>query len=51
MGAYSHQQDPANEYVMITAKTGWKNLTNFWNESQENLYQKWNEINESYKKC
>merc|ERR1719150_218737 len=29
MGAYSHQQDPTNDYVMITAATGWKNLTNF----------------------
>lgn len=48
MGAYSHQQDPANDYVLITAATGWKNLTHFWEVPQETLYQKWKEIKSSY---
>ena len=29
MGAYSHQQDPTNDYLLVTASTGWTNLTNF----------------------
>ena len=48
MGAYSHQQDPTNDYLLVTALTGWTNLTNFWNVSQEDLYKKWTEIKESY---
>ena len=48
MGAYSHQQDPTNDYLLVTAATGWTNLTNFWNVSQEDLYKKWTEIKESY---
>ena len=24
LGAYTNQQDPSNDYVLITAKTGWK---------------------------
>jgi len=48
MGAYSHQQDPTNDYLLVTASTGWTNLTNFWNVSQEDLYKKWTEIKESY---
>ena len=48
MGAYTYQQDPSNDYVLITAKTGWKTLTNFWNEPKESLYKKWDEIKASY---
>ena len=48
MGAYSHQQDPTNDYLLVTASTGWTNLTNFWNVSEEDLYKKWTEIKESY---
>ena len=48
MGAYSYQQDPTNDYLLVTASTGWTNLTNFWNVSQEDLYKKWTEIKESY---
>ena len=33
---------------LVTASTGWTNLTNFWNVSQEDLYKKWTEIKESY---
>ena len=48
MGAYSYQQDPGNDYLLVTAKTGWTNLTNFWNLPQKDLYKKWNEIKQSY---
>jgi len=26
MGAYSHGKDPTNEYLLLTAKTGWEAL-------------------------
>jgi len=41
MGAYSYAQDPGNEYLLITAQTGWENLSQFWNTSEEHLYRKW----------
>jgi len=41
MGAYSYEQDPGNQYLLITAKTGWKNLTEFWEMSQAQLYSAW----------
>jgi hydroxylysine kinase len=49
MGAYSHQQDPTNDYLLVTAATGWKNLTRFWNLPKADLYQKWDEIKKSYR--
>ena len=48
MGAYSHQQDPSNDYLLITAQTGWKNLTHFWNLEQDQLYKLWNSIEKTY---
>lgn len=48
MGAYSHQQDPTNDYLLVTAQTGWKNLSNFWNLEQKELYEKWEKIQASY---
>jgi len=48
MGAYSHQQDPTNDYLLVTASTGWTNLTNFWNVPQKDLYKKWTDIKNSY---
>lgn len=48
MGAYSYQQDPTNDYLLVTAKTGWKNLRNFWKVSQEDLYLKWDQIKQTY---
>jgi hypothetical protein len=26
MGAYTHSQDPSNDYVLTTSKTGWTKL-------------------------
>ncbi len=48
MGAYSHQQDPDNDYLLVTAPTGWKNLTSFWSLSKKDLYAKWHSIIDSY---
>jgi len=48
LGAYTNQQDPSNEYVLITAKTGWRNLRRFWECSKEELYKQWAEITNSY---
>lgn len=48
MGAYSAQQDPGNEYLLITAKTGWETLTEFWNISQDELYSRWDGVLETY---
>ena len=39
MGAYSYAQDPGNEYLLITAKTGWKTLADFWSVEQGQLYR------------
>lgn len=44
MGAYSYSQDPGNEYLLITAKTGWKTLQEFWDVKENELYQQWDEI-------
>jgi len=48
MGAYSYEQDPGNEYLLITSKNGWKILHDFWNVSEDQLYRKWSEIVEEY---
>lgn len=41
MGAYSYAQDPGNEYLLITAKTGWDTLAAFWALGREELYREW----------
>jgi len=48
MGAYSYSQDPGNEYLLITSKTGWETLTDFWSLSREELYREWDRIIEGY---
>merc|ERR1711892_971856 len=48
MGAYSYSQDPGNEYLLITAKTGWKTLTDFWSLEQDQLYREWDVIISKY---
>ena len=48
MGAYSYAQDPGNEYLLITSKTGWQILTQFWSLSQEQLYKQWDEVIKEY---
>jgi len=48
MGAYSYSQDPGNEYLLITAKTGWKTLSDFWSVEEADLYREWDSIISSY---
>jgi len=48
MGAYSYAQDPGNEYLLITAKTGWKTLADFWSVEQNQLYKQWDTIISTY---
>jgi len=43
MGAYSYQQDPGNEYLLITSKTGWSILEEFWQVPIQQLYSDWDE--------
>ena len=51
LGAYSHSFDPTNDYVLTTAKTGWKTLAEFWDTPSAELYENWEKIINSYEKC
>ncbi|KAK2582677.1 hypothetical protein KPH14_004951 [Odynerus spinipes] len=42
MGAYSHFQDPQNNYLLITQKTGWTLLQKLWPMSEEEISRVWN---------
>jgi len=35
MGAYTYSLDPGNEYLLITAKTGWALLERVWKEKSD----------------
>ena len=48
MGAYSYCQDPGNDYLLITSKTGWQTLTTFWELPQAELYSQWDSVISSY---
>lgn len=48
LGAYSHQNDPDNEYLLITAAKGWKILQDFWNTPKNEVIARWKEIVHSY---
>ena len=41
------QQEP-DEYVLITAKTGWKTLAEFWRMPSDELNKVWTDIVETY---
>ncbi|RUS86309.1 hypothetical protein EGW08_005894 [Elysia chlorotica] len=47
-GAYTYHLDPTNEYVLDTAKFGWKALTQFWEADPEKLLDRWDEIIQKY---
>jgi hydroxylysine kinase len=47
LGAHSYLQEP-DEYVLTTAKTGWKTLSNFWEMPSDELYSGWNTIIKNY---
>ena len=48
MGAYSYSQDPGNEYLLITSRTGWETLSSFWRLSEAELYAGWDQVISSY---
>jgi hypothetical protein len=39
MSAYSHSKDPANDYLLITAKTGWDALRLCLSMPEQHLLQ------------
>ncbi|KOC68389.1 Aminoglycoside phosphotransferase domain-containing protein 1 [Habropoda laboriosa] len=41
MGAYSHLNDPQNEYLLVTQKSGWTLLKKLWPLSQDNVLRNW----------
>lgn len=49
MGEYTYSQDPGNEYLLVTAKNGWKRLRELWNTPEDHLYAGWKDIIESYR--
>ncbi|XP_076052300.1 hydroxylysine kinase [Oratosquilla oratoria] len=48
MGAYTHEQDPGNEYVLVTSTKGWSVLDNFWKTPDDEIIRKWKSIAQSY---
>ncbi|XP_021917211.1 hydroxylysine kinase isoform X1 [Zootermopsis nevadensis] len=49
MGAYSYQQDPKNEYLIITSQRGWNVLRLLWNTPQSDLINRWRKTVPLYK--
>lgn len=50
LGAYSNKYlDPDNEYLLETARKGWKNLEAFWKLPKEEVLKTWLEISEKAK--
>ncbi|GFT45190.1 hydroxylysine kinase [Nephila pilipes] len=46
--AYSYRTDPKNSYLLTSAKNGWSRLEQICSISNEDLLQKWKEIQENY---
>ncbi|GFT45191.1 hydroxylysine kinase [Nephila pilipes] len=46
--AYSYRTDPKNSYLLTSAKNGWSRLEQICSISNEELLQKWKEIQENY---
>ncbi|CAK9300321.1 unnamed protein product [Gordionus sp. m RMFG-2023] len=44
MGEYTYSLDPGNEYLLSSAKRGWKVLDKIWEVDKEPLYNLWDEI-------
>ena len=50
IGAYSNKYlDPENEYLLESARHGWKNLEAFWKLPKEEVLKTWREISEKTK--
>lgn len=41
MGVYSYLQDPQNDYLLVTQKSGWTLLKELWPLSEEEALRKW----------
>ncbi|XP_063995771.1 hydroxylysine kinase [Diachasmimorpha longicaudata] len=41
MGAYSHLNNPKNDYVIVTAANGWKILRELWIMDEEAVFKMW----------
>ncbi|CAG5119683.1 unnamed protein product [Candidula unifasciata] len=48
MGAYTYSLDPTNEYLLTTAQCGWEALKIFWETSELQLQQRWDDIVDTY---
>ncbi|TRY69968.1 hypothetical protein TCAL_02332 [Tigriopus californicus] len=48
LGAYSYRQNPTNEYLLLSAKTGWKVVEEFWCFPKEQLMKDWQQIVSEY---
>lgn len=51
LGAYSYQQDPGNEYLLLTAAQGWKVLDSFWYTPKEQLIAQWRSTLKGYQEA
>jgi len=43
LGTYSYQQDPGNDYLLTTTRTGWTILADFWKVPIDTLYRDWDQ--------
>lgn len=48
LGAYSHAQDPGNEYVLSTQARGWELLEKLWREPEEKVLELWQQTGDKY---
>ena len=44
LGAYSHANDPQNDYLLTTAKLGWPLLEKVWGLKKEDIYSVWRNV-------
>ncbi|XP_053627915.2 hydroxylysine kinase-like [Cherax quadricarinatus] len=49
LGAYSHEQESGNDYLLVTAAKGWDVLSKFWKTPKEDILSRWKDIIDSYK--
>lgn len=47
LGAYNHSLDPTNQYVLTTARTGWRVLHALWDTPEDVVEELWRGIEES----
>ena len=48
LGAYSHSLDPANHYLLTTARRGWRVLHALWDTPGHSLRATWDRVQRSY---